>query len=60
MYSPHEADDYEDAQVLLEDPDDERAGGKMKEAEDMLWVDKYSPRYYTELLSDDVRRLVEP
>ena len=23
-------------------------------AEHMLWVDKYSPRLYTELLSDDV------
>ncbi len=28
--------------------DDDRAGK-------ILWVDKYSPRHFTELLSDDVR-----
>ena len=26
------------------------------EEEHLLWVDKYSPRHYTELLSDDVRK----
>ena len=28
-----------------------------KEAPDKLWVDRYAPRTYTELLSEEVNRL---
>lgn len=43
------------SQVLFESEQLEGEGGGEGDADHVLWVDKYSPRNYTELLSDDVR-----
>ena len=42
--------------VLNEDPDliDESRGEEVTECQAELWVEKYMPRHFTELLSDDV------
>ena len=48
----------EESQLLFGDSEDQD-GVAMEDmgqrAEHVLWVDKYSPRQFTELLSDDVR-----
>ena len=47
----------EDSEQLFGDSEEQdvAAGeGAGKEVEHVLWVDKYSPRHFTELLSDDV------
>ena len=51
----------EDSQLLFGDSEDQDAAvvaGAGKEVEHVLWVDKYSPRHFTELLSDDVSMLL--
>ena len=49
----------EESQLLFGDSEDQD-GVAMEDtrqrAEHVLWVDKYSPRHFTDLLSDDVRR----
>ena len=55
----------EESQLLFgdsEDPDQTEeegvaGGGVARPPEHMLWVDKYTPKLYTELLSDDVSGL---
>ncbi len=42
-----------DSEVQGEDVEGS-AGERGVAPEHLLWVDKYSPRHYTELLSDDV------
>ena len=60
MYIDHCSDPYEQENGTSQDLFDSevtevRPGvGVAPPAEHMLWVDKYSPRHYTELLSDDV------
>ena len=39
----------EGSQLLFSDP-----GDNNKDVDEHLWVEKYSPKHYTELLSDDV------
>ena len=46
--------DSEDMQGLMESPSETRENVTM---EAHLWVEKYTPRHFTELLSDDVSML---
>ena len=57
---PSRGDQEEESQSLFgdsEEPDIVTVGGEREEEggrDQQLWVEKYSPRLYTELLSDDV------
>lgn len=46
----HSTGEIEDSQLLFDVPRDNEEDTD----EHLLWVDKYSPKHYTELLSDDV------
>ena len=47
----------DDSQSLLGDGEEEGDGATTPINIHSLWVDKYAPRHYTHLLSDDVRAL---